>query len=983
MRPEKLIISAFGPYAERTEIDFGRLGSRGLYLITGDTGAGKTTIFDAITFALYGEASGEVRETGMFRSKYAKDEVPTFVELTFGYQGKTYVVTRNPEYLRPKGRGEGMTMQKGDATLVYPDGRQPVTKTKEVTKAVVELIGLDYRQFTQIAMIAQGDFQKLLLAGTAERSVIFRQIFHTGVYQEIQNRLKDEVRERWNVYDEMRRSVYQDMSGVACEAAAVSAGVQDSTELDCEVRSVREFKHALAAELAELKAAKFEGQLERGMELLGELLAVDEKDLTELDGHLGKLESAIQKENQLLGKVRQYGKLKEDLKAHEERLGVLLPELERADSVRKETREAAGACEELAELIQAGTKKLELYQALERELQETAQKKKAEREARLRKKELAEEKLALGNKIEDEKKQLETIKNAGEEKAFLEGRKRQLQEFTARGRQLEQWRVELLRCQEAYVAATDERNRKRRFYAEQEQLFLDAQAGVLASGLSEGKACPVCGSVHHPVLAQFHAEAPGKEMLERLKEEVTAAETCVERFSGDARHLRTQIEEETERIVKEGGKLLEEAGPGISSAEAVSMAWTSEVAAARETVADRSGQKGDGLRTSVADGGKNEVVNYILECLTRWLEQILQELPVCERKLEMKRQLEQLIPGQELHFKKQEEEIWQQELLVTRLTAELESLAAQMAEKQELLGGQSRQELETEIAAYKERKMRLEEERDKAEQNYAACQQQVRDRESAIATLQKQLEGEGDFKEEEIVARQQRLAEEKERLSGERTELYTACRKNREIYEKVSGQQEIMAALEWEYTWKKALSDTANGMLNGKRKVELETYIQMTYFDSIIRRANLRLLTMSRGQYELKRQEDGEGRREKAGLELNVIDHYNRTERSVKTLSGGESFQASLALALGLSDEIQSSAGGIRLDVMFVDEGFGSLDEESLNQAMKALEGLTEGSRMVGIISHVAELKERIDKKIVVTKNRGRDGIGSRVAIEV
>ena len=163
----------------------------------------------------------------------------------------------------------------------------------------------------------------------------------------------------------------------------------------------------------------------------------------------------------------------------------------------------------------------------------------------------------------------------------------------------------------------------------------------------------------------------------------------------------------------------------------------------------------------------------------------------------------------------------------------------------------------------------------------------------------------------------------------------------------------------------------------------METYIQMTYFDSIIRRANLRLLTMSRGQYELKRQEDGEGRREKAGLELNVIDHYNRTERSVKTLSGGESFQASLALALGLSDEIQSSAGGIRLDVMFVDEGFGSLDEESLNQAMKALEGLTEGSRMVGIISHVAELKERIDKKIVVSKNRGRDGIGSRVAIEV
>ena len=184
-----------------------------------------------------------------------------------------------------------------------------------------------------------------------------------------------------------------------------------------------------------------------------------------------------------------------------------------------------------------------------------------------------------------------------------------------------------------------------------------------------------------------------------------------------------------------------------------------------------------------------------------------------------------------------------------------------------------------------------------------------------------------------------------------------------------------------EYVWVKALSDTANGMLNGKRKIELETYVQMAYFDRILRRANLRLMTMSSGQYELKRQEDGENKRDKAGLELNVIDHYNGTERSVKTLSGGESFQASLSLALGLSDEIQSCAGGIRLDAMFVDEGFGSLDEESLNQAVKALAGLAEGNRMVGIISHVAELKDRIEKKIMVTKNRSRDGIGSSVEV--
>ncbi len=213
MKPEKLTVSAFGPYGGKLEIDFTRLGRQGLFLITGDTGAGKTTIFDAIAFALYGEASGTVREAGMFRSKYAKEDVPTFVELEFAYQGKKYRVKRNPEYLRPKGRGSGYTLQKADATLEYPDGRQPVTKMRDVTKAVEELIGLDYRQFTQIAMIAQGDFQKLLLAGTVERSEIFRQIFHTRMYQEVQNLLKDAARDQWKAYDEIRRSISQYMNG--------------------------------------------------------------------------------------------------------------------------------------------------------------------------------------------------------------------------------------------------------------------------------------------------------------------------------------------------------------------------------------------------------------------------------------------------------------------------------------------------------------------------------------------------------------------------------------------------------------------------------------------------------------------------------------------------------------------------------------------------------------------------------------------------
>ena len=260
MRPKKLTISAFGPYADKTEIDFSKLGEGGLYLITGDTGAGKTTIFDAITFALYGRASGEVRESAMFRSKYAKDSTETFVELVFSYQGKTYHVRRSPEYMAPKKRGTGQTLRKAEAQLIYPDDRQPVTKAKDVTAAVEQLLGLSYDQFTQIAMIAQGDFQKLLLAGTTQRGEIFRQLFHTGLYQQVQMKLKDASIARYKEYDEMRRSIAQYLDGVKTETASW----QEAEEFD------------------ELKKIKFEGKLERSLGLLKQFLEYGEAQEKEL-----------------------------------------------------------------------------------------------------------------------------------------------------------------------------------------------------------------------------------------------------------------------------------------------------------------------------------------------------------------------------------------------------------------------------------------------------------------------------------------------------------------------------------------------------------------------------------------------------------------------------------------------------------------------------------------------------------------------------
>jgi exonuclease SbcC len=275
------------------------------------------------------------------------------------------------------------------------------------------------------------------------------------------------------------------------------------------------------------------------------------------------------------------------------------------------------------------------------------------------------------------------------------------------------------------------------------------------------------------------------------------------------------------------------------------------------------------------------------------------------------------------------------------------------------------------------------------QKQYAAAEKafrETREKEQAlragIETLRGQLPKEKSTGMEALEQELEQLRTIRKEALERQSEAYAVVKRNREIYEKVQTGQGSLVSAEQEYVWMKALSDTASGTLNGKQKIELETFIQMTYFDRIVRRANLRLLSMSSGQYELKRQENGDNFREKAGLDLNVIDHYNATERSVRTLSGGETFQASLALALGLADEISASAGGVRLDALFVDEGFGSLDEEALNQALKTLLSLTQGNRMVGIISHVSELKDRIDRKIIVTKSRGLDEIGSHVELQ-
>lgn len=1433
MKPCELVISAFGPYAAKTVIDFRMLGNQGLYLITGDTGAGKTTIFDAITFALYGEASGEVRESGMFRSKYAKEDVPTFVKLRFLYQGKEYTVTRNPEYLRPKGRGKGLTTQKGDAELIYPDSRQPVTKSKEVTRAVTELIGLDYRQFTQIAMIAQGDFQKLLLAGTGERGEVFRKIFHTGLYQEIQNKLKDAVKDRWKQYDEIRRSIDQYLSGVVC---------RDET--------------SLSLELEALKKSRFEGKVGRGLELLDILIKQDSASVQTLETEIKELEHKIQEEDQLLGKAKRNQQLKAELQRKQTCLEELQPRLEQCAAAQKETQAAAAESDALTALIQQDLDNIKKHEKLEQDcqlhkdmeeriykasekqtqtegklsgLREEIREKKSsltaletvgEEKTRLtyQKEKLEQRKAELHNlgqslvKIEENQREVlerlekeqekkekysnsihilhneiealldrdavlvsvkakydnlirqkstleqnrqeweagrraisefdaslclvrneeenllqrqeevkdrrSSLKNAGEEvleyrhqkeelekrkgnftelsselkesraaadklkdqmqalssqeeekaaqyrlyqeewqqvktadlrlarleqeRSGLEARKQRMQTLAQSGRELEKLQVILKDRQEAYGFSSARKASLRTSYQELESLFLDAQAGMLAQRLTQGQECPVCGSVHHPSPAVLPEKVPAKEELDKKRQELTQAEAETEQLSADARHIQEQTEKKAEEISRAGEELLavtdyaailssvqeeitrlsareQEYALEYKAAEADKERCQEvekllrkeekqlldiqdklrqkeqELAVARGQLADKSlqltkavkdmpfntleympdiwkdsdleeiaqcvetclvnakstlkaaqdrlkayeeeGRAEENIRKELEDlktqrsnmakerdsmltrclmlqkqllteaeavwqmqeepfcqldynlnyvqedtrdeflgavdksisrladllgqtireqhtaekeikqrnsskkekekleenqakciisiqklqsaleileNKHKETKEQILSCLVRedmpWgkrcenicsmtekeqrheaaraeaelleeLEKVQSLILLNEESLNRKLQLEEEIPQQERQLKDLEKEVRQNELIQARLSTEKEKLDEQIAQSEKLLEGQTKEERTAKVQLYREQKQKLEQETQRAERAYQECRTEEAALKSVIGTLESQIQESGQLEEGEIAARKQQWLLRKEETTRKRDEKYTSYKKNSEIYQSVSGKQESMVVVEQEYIWVKALSDTASGALSGKRKIELETYIQMTYFDRIIRRANLRLMTMSSGQYELKRQQDGDNKKEKAGLELNVIDHYNGTERSVKTLSGGESFQASLSLALGLSDEIQSYAGGIRLETMFVDEGFGALDEEALNQAMKALGSLTEGNRMVGIISHVSELKERIEKKIIVSKSRGKNGIGSSVQV--
>lgn len=915
MRPHKLTISAFGPYAGKTEVDFDKFGTQGLFLITGDTGAGKTTIFDAITYALFGEASGSSRSDSMFRSTYADPEVPTFVELQFEYGGRQYLVRRSPQQERPKARGTGFTTQKAEASLQIGD-EPPITVVKDVNARLVEILGVNFSQYSQIAMIAQGQFRELLLAETKKRAEIFRSIFKTYGYLTLQKRLQEDANALYGEVQDMRKSALQYVAEAICH---------DNSE------------HAAHLQAAKEKVNNNEMTISEMVDLINIILS-DEKQLKEkLENEQKSLQTKIDDIQKQLDadKAYQDNKQKHD-NATKERERRETEEKPTLDKNLEEAKKHQPEIDQLASEITLMDQVMPKYAKLSQSVKDLKQNGEDIKTNQTEIEKAGKEHETLKADLEKKQKEQEAINDQkpGEEKVRVEARVNTLEEekgkLTKLKRDIDDYNKEvgkLPRLQGKVKEAEEKRKNASKQYEEMYHLFIAEQAGYLAEELQEGQPCPVCGSTHHPQLAQKAPEAPTKAELETEKEEVERLRKLSEQSANDYSKKVSGLESTKDALLPRIRELLGE----CEFENAITKIETrhKEINKAKTALNEKMQELGTLIK-------RQETLN--------------EELPKDRNKLD------------ELTQKKSHLETEK-----ASLTTKKENTKKKIDDLKQELKYPSEEEAKKVLEEKKNKKVELEGAITTAKDKVVDYDKKLAELNGTISQLADQIKDVPNVNVEEATQQKETLEREKEEKGKEIQTLHTNNAINLSIFNNVNDTLDQLSALEEEYRMKKSLSDTANGQLNGKERISLETYVQSAYFERIIQRANTRLMIMSNGQYELRRRTTYSGAAQ-TGLDLNVLDHYNGTERDVRSLSGGEQFKASLSLALGLSDEIQESAGGIQLDTMFVDEGFGSLDESSLQQALKALNQLTEGDRLIGIISHVAELK-KIDRQIIVTKD--------------
>ena len=927
MRPLLLKMSAFGPYAGNTVIEFDKLGDKGLYLICGDTGAGKTTIFDAICYALFGEASGRLRDVSMLRSKYADDLTPTEVELLFLHNDKEYRIVRNPEYYRPSKRGGGLTKQPQDACLYMPDGNV-ISKAKDVNKAVEELLSLNCDQFFQISMIAQGSFRELLISDTNTRQKIFRELFKTGFYLTLQDKLSEARKEIIDSVSDSKKSIEQYVRDIMVDEDDVllidvenaKAGLMLTEDIIELIVSLINKDETIAND-NENKLKTVNGELER------------------VNSSIAIIENAINSKEMLDITLKEYEEKKPMEEAANAEFEKAKIELAKKDDIVKELS-----------TIEAEIKKNEDIKKTEALINRLSadENNKTEKLSLL-----SDEKEQKAGVLSELKSELDGLKNVGvsieEYKNKLEKLDKSINELNELKKEYIKYnrgQQELEELTDKYIEDNNEFKRLRDIYEEMEQAFRDGQAGILAATLTDGEKCPVCGSIAHPDKAKLTDEIPSEEKLNQAKDNASKARDKANEASSFLRSRRTFVELIKEQLINNAVELFsdsdidEDKDLFISNLESNIESRKLEITT---------------LRNDINDKLNNE-----------------------KRRATRKKEIEDnLISEYEEKLKLIDEDTASLNIEIAGIKASINENKLKAKEIKESL-------IFSDMSAAEKRRNELTYTLNSIQQLYDIKEQErnqihddVTKLTSKIESLKKSLEGIEISDVTDKKAKKTELEYKRNDLIKKIQEERTRIRINNNVLVNIKDKVESLKETEKNLSYITSLSKTANGDLSGKEKIKLETYIQTTYFDRIIRRANLRFMEMSSGQYELKRQRVASDIRGQSGLDLVVIDHYNGTERSVRTLSGGESFMASLSLALGLSEEVQSSSGGVSVDTLFVDEGFGTLDSDSLDLAYKALTNVTEGNRLVGIISHVAELRNKIDNQIIVKKEKSGGSVAT------
>lgn len=1059
MKPVKLKISAFGPYADEIpEINFEPFEKKGLFLICGDTGAGKTTIFDAICFALYGETSGSFRDTKNLRSEYASPSTESFVDFSFTHQGKEYHVYRKPSYDRPKQRGEGMITEKERAEF-YCEDEMPIEGTTQVNQAVKELLKIDFKQFKQIAMIAQGEFWDLLNASTEDRTKILRTIFMTSGYENMQYKLKERKNASYSDKKKTEESIVQyfkeaeapkdssveealrfmqeeaDSSGSAWKLEEMLNILTDVISADdAEWKNTQKELHTEKQTGEEKKKALHNAHINN--EFLQRLKKfTEEKDKLEVrEAGIRELELLTERQKTAVRKIkpmyetwkkekREASDTEGEINSKKEELAGIKKEVYLAEEALKKSLEGEARAQEqkkTAERLKEDIPKYEKRDALILEME--ALKKKEEgldKEERTLREE--EEKLKykidhLGAVIKDLEKcapRRVEVQNRGKELRTLEAGMKEIleQDMPEHKKKKQELKVKqdaFRLAQEQFEDVSEERRRC-------EHMLENCRAGILAQHLEEGKKCPVCGSTHHPKPAVLPEKTASEEDLKELREREEEAKEAKDSSCIKAEKAKTALESGEEQLRNRILTSMKQADYNADLSEndsielffeKISSVWdmVKEQILANEKEENRLAEDCGIYEKAIQDietarGKETEELTARKEDLVA--RKGKNQTAIVERKTALKEYDKLVYPDLPTAVKEQEkaeEEAAGLFAVIDKAKTAKQKADTKKAETEAALGVlgtrfQSQRELAKESRSNFENILKAENFATEEaflefltdEDEIAENEKKIHEYRQEVQTNSQQLEqAKADAKgKKEMVEEQLKKESEEQDLLIETlrkrcTQIENRLDKNKRIKEKISGQRSSLEKFREEYNRCTRLYELITGNIPNRAKITFEQYIQAAGFDHIISAANRRLLPMSDGQFELFRKDDSDNKRSKTILNLEVQDNFTGHRRPVGSLSGGESFKASLSLALGLSDTVSSNLGGVQMDALFVDEGFGTLDKKSIENAMDTLVRLSGTNKLVGIISHREELMENIPQQIKIEKTRE----GSRINID-